>query len=77
MILGIFEYGGYYSDGGGSWVVDLTIAIVGAAIGSGATVFTWYKTLKQDKKKDEDRRLQFQKEKVKYLQSLIEGISVA
>lgn len=75
MILSIaFEFGGYYADGGGSWITDLIIAIAGASIGSGVTVWALYKTFRQDKKKEEDRRLQFQTEKLKYFQSHIDGI---
>ena len=75
MVLSIiFEYGGYYADGGGSWVTDLIVAIAGASIGSGVTVWALYRTFKQDKKKEEVRRLQFQTEKLKYFQSLIEGV---
>lgn len=69
-----FEFGGYYAGEGGSWITDLIIAIAGASIGSGVTVWALYRTFKQDKKKEEERRLQFQREKLKHFQSHIDGI---
>ena len=56
------------------WWLDLLNTIVGAAIGSGATIWTLYRTFRNDKQKDESNRIQFQKEKLKYLQSLIRSI---
>ncbi len=57
-----------------NWWLDLLNTIIGAAIGSGATIWALYRTFQNDKQKDEDRRVQFQKEKLKYLQSLIRSI---
>ncbi len=73
MILGIFEYGGYYINEG-NWMTDLVVAIAGASIGSGVTVWALYETFRKDKQKEEDRRLQFQTEKLKYFQSLIDSV---
>ncbi len=57
-----------------SWWLDLFNTIIGAAIGTGATIWALYRTFKNDKQKDETKRIQFQKEKLKYLQSLIRSI---
>ena len=57
-----------------SWWLDLLNTIIGAVIGTGATIWALYRTFKNDKHKDETKRIQFQKEKLKYLQSLLRSI---
>lgn len=57
------------------WFHDLLNTIIGAAIGSGVTIWALYSTFKHDKKKEEENRIQFQKEKAKYFQSLIKTIN--
>lgn len=69
-----FETGNLYPPSESSWWLDLLNAVIGAAIGSGATIWALYRTFKNDKKKEEEKRIQFQKEKLKYLQSLIRSI---
>ena len=72
-----FQFGGFYPTGEDSnWWLDLLNTIIGAAIGSGATIWALYRTFKQDKKKEEEKRVQFQKEKLKYLQSLFRTINI-
>ncbi|AVR46027.1 hypothetical protein C7S20_12610 [Christiangramia fulva] len=53
------------------WYFNLGNTILGAGIGSGVTVWALYRTFKHDKKKEEEKRIQFQQEKIKYLQSLL------
>jgi hypothetical protein len=73
----IFQFGDFLSEGGesNSWWLDLLNSVIGAAIGSGATIWALYRTFKQDKKKEEVKRIQFQKEKLKYFQSLLRTIT--
>lgn len=57
-----------------NWWLDLLNAVIGAGIGSGVTVWALYKTFKNDKQKEENKRIQIQEEKLKYLQSLVRSI---
>lgn len=57
-----------------SWLTDLFVTTIGAAIGAGATITALYFTFKHDKKKEEKRRIQFQIEKLRYFQILIKNI---
>jgi hypothetical protein len=70
----IFQKGDFYNSDS-EWWLDLLNAVVGAAIGSGVTVWALYQTFKRDKQKEESRRIQFQKEKIQYLQSLLRSIN--
>ncbi len=56
------------------WWLGLLNTFIGAVIGSGATIFALYKTFKNDKRKEDQHKLDFQKEKLKYLQSLMRSI---
>jgi hypothetical protein len=69
----VFQSGDFYNEGN-SWLMDLLNTIIGAGIGSGVTVWALYKTFNQDKRNEEERRIQFQKQKIKYFQSLIRSI---
>lgn len=53
---------------------DLLNTVIGAAIGSGVVVWALYRNFREDKQRDETKRIQFQKEKIKYLQSLVRSI---
>lgn len=57
------------------WLHDLLNTIIGAAIGSGVTIWALYRTFKYDQKKEEQDKVQFQKEKVRYFQSIIAAIN--
>jgi hypothetical protein len=70
----IFQSGDFFNQDQG-WLQNFLITTLGAAIGSGATIWAVYLAFNQDKKKDEWKRIQFQKEKMKYLQSLIRNIN--
>lgn len=69
----VFQSGDFYNQDS-NWYVDLLNTIIGAGIGSGVTVWALYRTFRQDKRNDETKRIQFQKEKIKYLQSLVRSI---
>lgn len=74
----VLQFGDNFSSNGeSSWGLELLNTILGAAIGSGATVYVLYRTIKQDKINEEGRRKQFQKEKLKYFQSLVGDITVS
>lgn len=57
------------------WLHDLLNTIVGAAIGSGVTIWALYRTFKHDQRKEEENRIQFQIEKVRYFQSIVGTIN--
>jgi hypothetical protein len=71
MILDIVFQSGDFINPNSSWPIDLLINIVGAAVGAGATMLALILTFKNDRAKDEKRRLQLQHEKIKYLRSLV------
>jgi hypothetical protein len=74
ILLGIvFQLGDFYNQNTSNSWFDILNTIIGALIGSGVTIWVLYRTFRQDKKKDETRRVQFQKEKIKYLQSLVKN----
>lgn len=73
-LLDIVFQSGEFINPDNSWVTDLLVTIVGAAIGAGATIIALYFTFKHDKRKEEERRIQFQIEKVRYFQSLIKNV---
>lgn len=54
-----------------NWWPDLLNAIIGSLIGLGVTVWALYRTFRKDKEKDEQKRIQFQREKIKYFQVLV------
>lgn len=70
----VFQSGEFYNDNPSSWIVDLLIAIVGAAIGAGGAIWAVNHSFRKDKTKEEEKRIQFQIEKVKYFKSLVETI---
>jgi len=49
--------------------------IIGAGIGSGVTIWALYRTFRQDKKTETKNKIEFQKEKLRYFQSLIRSIN--
>ena len=68
------QFGDFFREGDNNWWLDLLNTIIGAAIGTGATIWALYRTFKNDKHREEIKRLEFQKEKIKYLQSLIRSV---
>lgn len=73
-LLDIVFQSGEFINPDNSWITDLVIAIVGAAIGAGATIMALYYTFQHDKRKEEERRFQYQIQKVRYFQSLIKNV---
>lgn len=69
----IFQSGEFYDQGNGWWS-ELFNTIIGATIGSGATLWALYETFKRDKKNEDETRFRFQIEKIRYLKSLVEEI---
>jgi hypothetical protein len=71
----VFQSGDFYNQDQG-WLSDFLNTIIGTVIGSAVTVLTLYLTFRYDKIKDEKKQIQFQKEKIKYLQSLVRSILI-
>lgn len=69
----IFQSGDFYNQDN-SWFFDLLNTTIGTVIGSAVTVFTLYLTIRYDKNKEAKKQTQFQKEKIKYLRSLVDNI---
>ncbi|MBS1619751.1 MAG: hypothetical protein JST76_14610 [Bacteroidetes bacterium] len=70
-----FQFGNFYGQPDSGWLFTLFNTILGAFIGSGASIYVFYKTISYDKKKEEYKERKFQKDKVKYFQSLIRNIN--
>lgn len=68
----VFQSGDFYNQESG--IKDLLNTLLGSAIGSGVTVWVLYRTFRQAKVDDENKRIQFQKEKLKYFKSLTDMI---
>lgn len=58
------------------WGWDLLNAVLGAAIGSGVTIWSVYLTFRKDRKKERKDKEQFQIEKVRYFQSLVKSVLI-
>lgn len=71
----VFQSGDFYNQDTSSWWLDLLNTIIGAFLGSCVTIFALYRTFRQDKQTDEDKKIEFQNEKLRYFQSLIKSIS--
>lgn len=71
----LFQSGDFYSAETSSWWLDLLNTIIGAGIGSGVTIWALYRTFWQDKLNDDNKKVEFQKEKLRYFQSLIRSIN--
>jgi hypothetical protein len=70
----VFQSGDFYSQDDNGTLFTLFNTILGAFIGSGASIFVFYKTISYDRLKEEFKERKFQKDKVKYFQSLIRNI---
>lgn len=71
MLLDIVFQSGEFVNPDNSWWQELINTILGAAIGSGVTIWALYRTFRQDKRKDESKRIELQIEKIKYFRSLV------
>ena len=72
-LIDIIFQSGEFINPDNNWWQDLLNTILGAAIGSGATIGAVYITFKKDRNKEENKKVQFQIEKIKYFKSLIKN----
>lgn len=71
----VFQSGDFYNEDTSSWWLNLLNTIIGAFIGSGVTIWALYRTFRQDKRTEQHNKIEFQKEKLRYFQSLIRSIN--
>jgi len=71
----VFFQSGQFVNSSSSWIMEFIQTIIGAGIGSGVTIWALYTNIKYDRIKEEEKRQNFQKEKVKYFQSIVKAIN--
>lgn len=67
----VFQTGDFYNEDTSSFWSDLLNTTLGAMIGTGATIGAVYLTFKKDRTKEDNKKTEFQIEKIKYFQSLV------
>ncbi|WP_028666475.1 hypothetical protein [Runella zeae] len=70
----IFQSGEFYSETGFSWteiIPDVVGNLIGGFIGAGSAIWLYYRSIKKDKEKEIEVQLEFEKNKLRYLQHLI------
>ncbi|MDF7818337.1 hypothetical protein P1X15_12050 [Runella sp. MFBS21] len=66
----IFQSGEFSGDDNSFWT-DLLVGILGAGVGAYTTIWVYLQSLKKEKLKEEIKKKEFEKDKLRYLQHLI------
>lgn len=66
----IFQSGEFSGDDNSFWT-DLFVSILGAGVGAYTTIWVYLESLKKEKIKEESKKKEFEKDKLKYLGLLI------
>lgn len=69
----IIQSGEFVNQNDSSFWSDLFNTAIGSAIGSAATIGAVYLTFRKDRKKESDKKVQFEVEKIKYFQALVKN----
>ena len=69
----IFQFGEFTNEDSSFWA-DLAIAVVGAFIGTGGAIWLYYRQTRDQKKKEDDNKVEVQKDKLRYLRNLLKDV---
>ena len=61
----VIQLGKFYNEDTNNWWLDLLNTVIGVFIGSGVTIWALYRTFTQDKQTVENKKIEFQKEKLR------------